>query len=217
MKRSWFKSLGHVYYPISWQGFIITAFIFIFCAHIFLFVDVHSHSVSDTLYGIFPYWIPALLLYLWIAMKMSARVLKKGVDFVGVTVISFCHDGHGNVFLNKRSVNCRDEHGRWDLCGGGVDFGDAILATMRKEICEEYSTDVLSSEFLGYRDIFREQNGVKTHWVQLNFKVLIDRAKAKNGEPHKFDDMQWFPIGKFPTPMHSQFAGYWEEYKDRLL
>ena len=26
----------------------------------------------------------------------------------------------------------------------------------------------------------------KTHWVALDFKVKVDRGKARNGEPHKF-------------------------------
>lgn len=45
-----------------------------FCIQVFIFVDERSHSVSDTLYGIFPYWAPAFLLWLWIANSKSARV-----------------------------------------------------------------------------------------------------------------------------------------------
>lgn len=143
--------------------------------------------------------------------------MKKGVDFVGVSVTSFCHDGAGNVFLNKRGIHCRDEHGRWDLCGGGLEFGDTTIATMHKEIKEEYCTDVLGYEFLGYRDILREHDGAKTHWIGLDFTVLIDRAKAKNGEPYKFDEVGWFRVGAFPEPMHSQWPFFWEKYKDRLF
>ena len=143
--------------------------------------------------------------------------LKKGIDFVGVSVTSFCHDGKGNVFLNKRSKNCRDEYGRWDLCGGGVEFGDTILETVHKEVAEEYCADVLDSEFIGYRDVHRAHNGVQTHWISLDFLIRIDRAKAANGEPHKFDEVGWFQIGKFPKPMHSQFPLFWEKYKDKLL
>jgi 8-oxo-dGTP diphosphatase len=144
----------------------------------------------------------------------------KGIEYPGITVCMFPHDGKGNVLLNKRSVNCRDEHGRWDICGGSVDLGDTIEETIRKELAEEYLAEPLEIEFLGYRDVHRtNEKGEKTHWIGLDFKVRIDPAKAGNGEPHKFDEMRWFPISGFPaspSPLHSQLPFYFERYRDKL-
>ena len=142
--------------------------------------------------------------------------MKKGEDYTGVTIVYLCHDGKGNILLNKRSVNCRDEHGRWDPRGGGLEFGDTVENTLKKEIAEEYCTDVLDYEFLGYRDVHREHNGKKTHWIGLDFKVLVDRNKVKNGEPHKFDDVAWFRSDKLPSPLHSQFPNFLNLYKEKL-
>ncbi len=142
--------------------------------------------------------------------------MKKGEDYTGVTIVYLCHDGKGNFLLNKRSTNCRDEHGAWDPGGGGLEFGDTVENTLRKEIKEEYCTDVISYEFLGYRDVHRVNNGKKTHWVALDFKVLVDREKVANGEPHKFDAIEWFRLDKFPAPMHSQFPTFWNLHKDKL-
>lgn len=50
--------------------------------------------------------------------------VKRGVDCIGVTCIFLCHDGNKRVLLHKRSVNCRDEHGRWDCGGGALEFGE---------------------------------------------------------------------------------------------
>src|SRR5574343_374154 len=100
--------------------------------------------------------------------------MKKGVDYIGVTVSYLCHDGQGNFLLNKRSKNCRDEHGCWDFGGGGLDFGETVLDTLKKEIKEEYSADVVSSEYLGHLDMFREIDGTKTHWLSLEFLVEVD-------------------------------------------
>lgn len=144
------------------------------------------------------------------------KTLRKGVDCIGITTSFMCHDGHGNILLNKRSKNCRDEHGRWDIGGGSVEFGATIEETLRKEIKEEYCTDVLDFEFLGYRDVFREQNGQLTHWLSMDFKVLVDRSKVRNGEPRKFDGLQWFKLKDFPEPMHSQFPKFLEQYGARL-
>jgi len=73
MKKAWFREWGWVYYPIAWQGIVLVVLIVAFCIQVFLAVDRHSHSVSDTLYGIFPYVVPSLLVLNWIASKTSER------------------------------------------------------------------------------------------------------------------------------------------------
>lgn len=142
--------------------------------------------------------------------------MKKGEDFTGISVIYFCHDGNGNFLLNKRSKNCRDEVGNWDCGGGGLEFNDTIENTLSKEIREEYCADILGYEFLGYRDVHRESEGKKTHWVALDFKVMVDRSKVKNGEPHKFNEIGWFKINNLPSPLHSQLPNAMKIYKDKL-
>lgn len=142
--------------------------------------------------------------------------MNKGVDYTGVTIVAICHDGNGEYLLNKRNENCRDEHGRWDLCAGGLETHDTVEDTLRKEIGEEFGTEVRAIEFLGYRDVHREHNGTQTHWIALDFKVEIDREKAHNAEPHKFDEVGWFRIDAFPEPMHSQYPHFYAQYGDRL-
>jgi 8-oxo-dGTP diphosphatase len=142
--------------------------------------------------------------------------MQRGVDFVGIAVTYFCHDGKGNILFQKRSKNCRDEQGRWDIGGGALEFGDTVIDTLKREITEEYSTDVLDYEFLGYRDVHRELDGKKNHWTALNFKVLVDKEKVKNGEPHKFDEIGWFNLNNLPSPLHSQVTNEIDLYKDKL-
>jgi 8-oxo-dGTP pyrophosphatase MutT (NUDIX family) len=143
--------------------------------------------------------------------------MKKGTDYIGVGVCCFCHDGKGNVVLIKRSVNARDEHGRWDIVGGGIEFGDTPEETVRKEVKEELDADVLDFEFMGFFDAHREHEGKPTHWVQLAFNVLVDPKQVKINEPHKFDDLGWFNFETLPTPMHSQFPKFREKFGDKLL
>jgi 8-oxo-dGTP pyrophosphatase MutT (NUDIX family) len=143
--------------------------------------------------------------------------MQKGVDFTGVCVIYYCHDGQGNFLFQKRGKNCRDENGKWDHGAGGLEFGDTVENTLRKEIKEEYCTDVLNFEFMGYRDVHREHNGMKTHWVSLDFKVLVDKEKVKNGEPHKFDEIGWFRLDDLPSPLHSQMLKELKLHKDKLF
>jgi len=73
MKHPWFSTWGWVYRPISWPGFLVTGLTLAFCLQVFLAVDHRSHSVSDTLYGVFPYLVPAAILWYWIASKSSRK------------------------------------------------------------------------------------------------------------------------------------------------
>ena len=45
------------YRPASWQGMALYILALAFCVQVFTAIDRHSHSVSDTLYGIFPYFV----------------------------------------------------------------------------------------------------------------------------------------------------------------
>lgn len=143
--------------------------------------------------------------------------MQKGIDFIGITIVYFCHDGEGNFIMAKRSENARDEQGRWDIGGGALEYDDAIDERLRREIKEEYSTDVLNYEFLGFRDVHRiNKENKKTHWVALDFKVLVDKDMVKIGEPEKFDELKWFRLGNVPGNLHSVLPLFFELYKGRL-
>ena len=142
--------------------------------------------------------------------------MKKGNDYTGISVVFFCHDGNGRVLMSKRGSACRDENGCWDIGGGGLEHAEYVEDALRKEIKEEYCTDVLEYEFLGFREVHRESNGQKSHWVALDFKVRVDAEKAGNGEPHKLDAVEWFTLDTMPEPKHSQLPTFLEKYADRL-
>lgn len=150
---------------------------------------------------------------------IDAKTLRarKGLDYPGITICFLCHDGKGNYLFNKRSQESRDERGTWDFGGGGLKCHDTILNTLSGEIKEEYLTNILEYEFLGYRDVHRiNDEGEKTHWVGLYFKVLVDVEKVGNGEPHKFDEIAWFKLDNLPSPLHSEILNDIEEFKDKL-
>jgi hypothetical protein len=72
MERRWFASWGWTYRPVSWQGAVLVLSVLAFCLQVFLAVDRRSHSATDTLYGIFPYVVPSLMLLNWVASKTAA-------------------------------------------------------------------------------------------------------------------------------------------------
>lgn len=146
------------------------------------------------------------------------KSMKKGIDHIGNTVVFFCHDGRGRFVMGKRSQNARDEKGRWDIGGGGIELHDTVENTLKKEIMEEYCTEVLGFELLGYRDVHRVHNSEATHWIALDFKVLVNPDQVKIGEPHKLDALEWFTLDDMPVmeESHSQWPEFLKLYKHRL-
>ncbi len=71
MSRRWFTPWGWTYRPVGWPGVVLVALAVIFCTQVFVALDRHSHSASDTLYGIFPYVVPCLMVLNWVASKTS--------------------------------------------------------------------------------------------------------------------------------------------------
>ena len=67
----WFVPWGWIHRPVSVAGWLITVAALPFCAQVFGVVDHRSHSVSDTLYGVFPFIVPTLLALDWVASRTS--------------------------------------------------------------------------------------------------------------------------------------------------
>lgn len=95
--------------------------------------------------------------------------MKIGHDFIGVTTPFYCTDGKGNILMHKRTEKCRDEHHRWDTGSGKLEFNLSLEQNVLQEVLEEYGCkgEIIGS--LPAHDIFREQNGVMTHWIAVPF------------------------------------------------
>jgi 8-oxo-dGTP diphosphatase len=141
----------------------------------------------------------------------------KGQDYIGNAAVVICHDGEGRYLLEYRSDKCRDEHFTWSPVGsGGIEFGDTIEETIHREVKEECNAEVFDIEFLGVREVFRENNGHKTHWIQFDYKARISTDNIQIKEPDKCLKLEWFRLEDFPKPLHSQFPVFIEMYKDKL-
>lgn len=99
--------------------------------------------------------------------------MRQGIDYIGVGICYICHDGEGNFVMALRGQGCRDEHLRWDTGGGALNHGEMAVDCLKREISEEYLAEVLQTEFLGLREVHREMNGERTHWVALDYKAFF--------------------------------------------
>ncbi len=141
----------------------------------------------------------------------------KGVSFTGVGTVFLCRDGRGNFLMSKRSQNTRDEQGRWEIPGGGLKWGSSAEDNIQKEVKEELCAVAKDIKFIGYRDVFREKkDGTKTHWLMLDFAVLVDPNEVKIGEPEQCEEIGWFTLQNQPSPIHSQHQKFIDKYQQEF-
>ena len=71
METKPFKRVGWFCVPTSVAGVVLCLLAAGFIATVFLAVDRHSHSASDTLYGVFPFAVCTFLLLDWIGRRST--------------------------------------------------------------------------------------------------------------------------------------------------
>lgn len=129
---------------------------------------------------------------------------KKGINYIGVTCVFYCHDGKGNFLLHQRSENCKDEQGTWDCGGGGLEFGEEFEAGVRREVREEYCIEVEDLKFAGVVNVLRKnRENMPTHWVALLYAAKVDPTGVDIGDKDKMIQIGWYKPENFPEPKHS--------------
>lgn len=71
-KKLWFKAkrYGYGWYPATWEGWVVLLVYLAIFVFIFRKVDLHSHSGSDTIYGIS---IPIIILTIALIAVCAAK------------------------------------------------------------------------------------------------------------------------------------------------
>lgn len=143
-------------------------------------------------------------------------MIKAGIDYTAISTPFYCHDGHGNILLHKRSQQCRDERGTWDCGSGRLKFGENPEDGVLRELNEEYGCTGKIQLSLPYYSIQRIHDNKKTHWIALPFIILVNPKKVQNKEPHKILELSWFRLTKLPKPLHQGFLFGLKKYKKQI-
>ncbi|MBL8030144.1 MAG: NUDIX domain-containing protein [Candidatus Doudnabacteria bacterium] len=142
--------------------------------------------------------------------------MKIGVDYIGVSTPFYCTDGQGRILLHRRSKNCRDENGKWDSGAGKLEFGLTPEENVLKEVLEEYGARGKIIGRVAPCSVLREFDGVVNHWLAIPFFIQINAEEAKNNEPEKIDELDWFTLDNMPSPLHSAFSFALKNFKDHF-
>lgn len=142
--------------------------------------------------------------------------MKPGIDYIGIAVTFICHDGQGNFLMHKRSQGARDEQGCWDFGGGTLEHGEELEAGLQREAREEFGCEMTINEALRPKSVFREQNGVKTHWILFSYITQADPTQVRLNDPTAMEEIGWFKLDALPFPLHSNLRAYLKHHEEVL-
>lgn len=115
--------------------------------------------------------------------------MKKGIDFIGVGVGAIIFDNEGKVLLAQRGAKAKNEVGKWEFPGGGVEFGETLEIAIKREIKEEFDIEIKVIEFLEVVDHILPEE--KQHWVSPSYVSKLVSGCAKIVEPKKCSNFKW--------------------------
>lgn len=125
--------------------------------------------------------------------------MKRGVDYIGVSVGALILNDDGEVLLCKRSKNASNERECWEAPGGAVEYGETLENAVKREIKEELAIDLeLLEQFPAGDHIIP---GDHQHWVATTFLAKIIEGIPNIMEPEKCDEIKWFSFDALPSPL----------------
>ena len=93
-------------------------------------------------------------------------------------------------------------------------MGETFEQTVRREVKEEYSTEIQKLQLVSVSNVLRKHDAKLTHWIAVLFALQLNPKKVKIGDSEKMDKIGWFKPNNLPKPLHSMFLTHLQYVKD---
>jgi len=143
-----------------------------------------------------------------------------GLDYTGISVVFYCHDGNNNFLFQKRSQHCRDQKGTWDCGGGKLEFGESPQEALMRELKEEYGCSGQIEIILPPISFLEKFDQQDKHWIVLPHIVRVNREEVKICDERSIEEIGWFKLASLPQPLHISikkelelYGKYFDQYR----
>lgn len=92
------------------------------------------------------------------------KLKQPGIDYIGLGVGALIFDEQGKLLLTKRGPKAKNEVGKWEIPGGGVEFGETVEEAVVREIKEELAITISVQEMLQVADHIIDVTGGGPHY-----------------------------------------------------
>lgn len=127
-------------------------------------------------------------------MKVThdSEVPKEGQQVI--TACAFIHhnfDGAEKVFLPKRAATKKFLPDKLELPGGHIDYGENVVAGLKREIREEFGVDIQVGDPFAVFDYQNELKG--SHSIEVvYFATLVSPPESIACNPEDHSEFIWF-------------------------
>lgn len=114
---------------------------------------------------------------------------------------------NGEILLGRRT-NTSYYDGYYALPAGHVEAGELPITGLVREAAEEIGIQIAPEDVKLVHTMYRAKHDETGERVDFFFVVDKWSGEVVNNEPHKCDDLKWFPFGQLPEKMmhHVQYA-----------
>jgi ADP-ribose pyrophosphatase YjhB (NUDIX family) len=136
------------------------------------------------------------------------RKLVPGIDYIGVSVVFYAHDGNGKFLFLKRSEKVNDFQGCWESGGGRLHKNETIEEALIREMSDEVncSSLVVDEVLPPVSQIVRNDEGKMVHWLILPHIVRVDSDEVQLKNIENIEEIGWFGLDALPDPLHPTVA-----------
>src|SRR4051812_31175050 len=108
---------------------------------------------------------------------------------VGVGAIILKED---KILLGLRGPKARDQHYKWELLGGLVQFGETLEAAVKREVMEETSLVVAPVRIVGNNVRYNPEGDEQ--WVGITFECAWQEGEPQRTEHDRVLEFEWHDL-----------------------
>ena len=118
------------------------------------------------------------------------------------------------LILLLRRCNTDYEDGKYSVIAGHMEDGETAREAICREALEEAGIELTPDDLAFAQVVHRTDRGQR---VGLFFSARRWRGEPRNMEPHKADDLRWFPLSALPDNMVPYVRAAIERWRSRVF